>query len=128
MRRMCGAHAMLAMVRSGAWRSSVMPPSGGANASATSPADDESVRARVSWVAARAPRYVATAATRPKYLLATINNESRELNEYRLTDKGRALLPIIDHMRSYGEQWLGGEAGTGVCAESLSSAAALAAV
>ena len=48
--------------------------------------------------------------------------------EYALTDKGRALLPIIDHMRSYGEQWLGGEAGTGVCAESLSSAAALAAV
>ena len=27
--------------------------------------------------------------------------------EYALTDKGRALLPIIDHMRAYGEQWLG---------------------
>ena len=48
--------------------------------------------------------------------------------EYALTDKGRALLPIIDHMRAYGEQWLAAEAGTGVCAESLSSAAALAAV
>jgi DNA-binding HxlR family transcriptional regulator len=27
--------------------------------------------------------------------------------EYALTDKGRALLPIIDDMRSYGEEWLG---------------------
>lgn len=26
--------------------------------------------------------------------------------EYALTDKGRALLPIIDDMRAYGEQWL----------------------
>src|SRR5688572_25929603 len=26
--------------------------------------------------------------------------------EYALTDKGRALLPIIDGMRTYGEQWL----------------------
>src|SRR6266567_4068929 len=32
--------------------------------------------------------------------------------EYALTDKGRALLPIIDHMRAYGEQWLAAEAGT----------------
>jgi DNA-binding HxlR family transcriptional regulator len=32
--------------------------------------------------------------------------------EYALTEKGRALLPIIDDMRSYGEQWLGEE-----CAE-----------
>jgi DNA-binding HxlR family transcriptional regulator len=30
--------------------------------------------------------------------------------EYALTEKGRALLPIIDDMRSYGEQWLGAEA------------------
>jgi DNA-binding HxlR family transcriptional regulator len=29
--------------------------------------------------------------------------------EYALTEKGRALLPIIDDMRSYGEQWLGEE-------------------
>ena len=27
--------------------------------------------------------------------------------EYALTDKGRALLPIIDGMRTYGSQWLG---------------------
>ncbi len=48
--------------------------------------------------------------------------------EYALTDKGRALLPIIDHMRAYGEQWLAAEAQTGVSAESPSSVAALAAV
>ena len=29
--------------------------------------------------------------------------------EYALTDKGRALIPIIDGMRSYGEQWLAAE-------------------
>src|SRR5438309_1993311 len=29
--------------------------------------------------------------------------------EYALTEKGLALLPIIDDMRSYGEQWLGAE-------------------
>jgi DNA-binding HxlR family transcriptional regulator len=28
--------------------------------------------------------------------------------EYALTDKGRALIPIIDSMRTYGRQWLGG--------------------
>ena len=27
--------------------------------------------------------------------------------EYRLTEKGRALLPIIDGMRAYGTTWLG---------------------
>ena len=32
--------------------------------------------------------------------------------EYALTAKGRALLPIIDDMRAYGEDWLGAE-----CAE-----------
>ncbi len=26
--------------------------------------------------------------------------------EYRLTEKGRALVPMIDHMRRYGQQWL----------------------
>ena len=31
--------------------------------------------------------------------------------EYALTAKGRALLPIIDDMRSYGEDWLGAECG-----------------
>ncbi len=35
--------------------------------------------------------------------------------EYVLTDKGRALLPIIDLMRAYGTEWLGDgcESGTG---------------
>jgi len=32
--------------------------------------------------------------------------------EYALTEKGIALLPIIDDMRSYGEEWLGAQ-----CAE-----------
>jgi DNA-binding HxlR family transcriptional regulator len=27
--------------------------------------------------------------------------------EYALTQKGQALLPIVDDMRAYGEQWLG---------------------
>ena len=29
--------------------------------------------------------------------------------EYALTDKGRALLPIIEDMRTWGSQWLGAE-------------------
>src|SRR5436305_92834 len=29
--------------------------------------------------------------------------------EYALTEKGRALLPIIDDMRTYGARWLGAE-------------------
>src|ERR687887_1202325 len=29
--------------------------------------------------------------------------------EYALTEKGRALLPIVEDMRTYGLQWLGGE-------------------
>ena len=29
--------------------------------------------------------------------------------EYALTEKGQALLPIIDDMRAYGERWLGAE-------------------
>jgi DNA-binding HxlR family transcriptional regulator len=29
--------------------------------------------------------------------------------EYALTEKGLALLPIIDDMRSYGQRWLGAE-------------------
>ena len=27
--------------------------------------------------------------------------------EYALTEKGRALLPIVEGMRAYGEEWLG---------------------
>src|SRR5580704_18876861 len=38
--------------------------------------------------------------------------------EYALTEKGRALLPIIDDMRAYGEDWLGAE-----CAERVSAQA-----
>jgi DNA-binding HxlR family transcriptional regulator len=34
--------------------------------------------------------------------------------EYALTAKGRALVPIIESMRSYGSEWLGAE---GSCAE-----------
>ena len=34
--------------------------------------------------------------------------------EYALTEKGRALIPIIDSMRAYGSEWLGAE---GDCAE-----------
>lgn len=40
--------------------------------------------------------------------------------EYALTEKGRALLPIIDDMRSYGEDWLGAQ-----CAERVGSASDL---
>jgi DNA-binding HxlR family transcriptional regulator len=32
--------------------------------------------------------------------------------EYSLTAKGRALIPIIDDMRAYGERWLGAECAT----------------
>jgi DNA-binding HxlR family transcriptional regulator len=31
--------------------------------------------------------------------------------EYALTEKGLALLPIIDNMRAYGEDWLGVQCG-----------------
>jgi DNA-binding HxlR family transcriptional regulator len=29
--------------------------------------------------------------------------------EYALTEKGRALVPLIEDMRAYGRRWLGGE-------------------
>src|SRR4051794_34659430 len=32
--------------------------------------------------------------------------------EYALTEKGRALIPIIEGMRTYGERWLGAACGT----------------
>jgi DNA-binding HxlR family transcriptional regulator len=32
--------------------------------------------------------------------------------EYSLTEKGLALIPIIDNMRSYGERWLGAQCAT----------------
>jgi DNA-binding HxlR family transcriptional regulator len=31
--------------------------------------------------------------------------------EYSLTDKGRALLPLIEDMRAYGREWLGAACG-----------------
>jgi DNA-binding HxlR family transcriptional regulator len=31
--------------------------------------------------------------------------------EYGLTEKGRALIPIIEDMRAYGRRWLGAEGG-----------------
>src|SRR3712207_239968 len=34
--------------------------------------------------------------------------------EYALTEKGRALVPIIESMRAYGSEWLGAQ---GSCAE-----------
>jgi DNA-binding HxlR family transcriptional regulator len=45
--------------------------------------------------------------------------------EYGLTEKGRALIPIVEAMRSYGEQWLDA---TGSCGEAPERAAALLAV
>ena len=36
--------------------------------------------------------------------------------EYALTDKGRALIPIIDSMRAYGASWLGADGGDSACA------------
>jgi DNA-binding HxlR family transcriptional regulator len=41
--------------------------------------------------------------------------------EYALTDKGRALLPIIEDMRSYGEEWLAAD-----CSQRVSGALAVA--
>ena len=51
--------------------------------------------------------------------------------EYALTEKGKALLPIIDDMRAYGEQWLGeqcSERAGAPSAESLTAAVAAAVV
>jgi DNA-binding HxlR family transcriptional regulator len=45
--------------------------------------------------------------------------------EYALTEKGRALLPIIDSMRSYGTEWLGA---AGTCSELPEAEPAAAAV
>jgi DNA-binding HxlR family transcriptional regulator len=42
--------------------------------------------------------------------------------EYALTEKGRALLPIVEDMRAYGEQWLGEGAG-GDCAGAVPASA-----
>ena len=42
--------------------------------------------------------------------------------EYALTEKGMALLPIIDDMRAYGEEWLP-EGASGDCAERVDAGA-----
>ena len=42
--------------------------------------------------------------------------------EYALTEKGRALLPIIDDMRAYGEDWLGEECAELIAPDALSIA------
>jgi DNA-binding HxlR family transcriptional regulator len=45
--------------------------------------------------------------------------------EYQLTEKGRALLPIIDGMRTYGTQWLGAHCADLGAAELAPAGAAL---
>jgi DNA-binding HxlR family transcriptional regulator len=35
--------------------------------------------------------------------------------EYALTEKGRALMPLVEDMRAYGREWLSAEAA--VCVE-----------
>ncbi len=47
--------------------------------------------------------------------------------EYALTRKGRALLPIIDDMRAYGERWLGAECTERTDAQAAELASAIAA-
>lgn len=44
--------------------------------------------------------------------------------EYSLTDKGRALLPLIEDMRSYGRTWLGAEGNCAPARETGTIAAA----
>jgi DNA-binding HxlR family transcriptional regulator len=39
--------------------------------------------------------------------------------EYELTDKGRALLPLIEDMRRYGREWLGAGGGAPVAAAAV---------
>jgi DNA-binding HxlR family transcriptional regulator len=43
--------------------------------------------------------------------------------EYALTEKGRALLPIIEDMRAYGRRWLGAECASRKAGASLTAAA-----
>ena len=43
--------------------------------------------------------------------------------EYRLTEKGRALLPIIDGMRTYGTRWLGPRCAGGLAPDELAPSA-----
>ena len=43
--------------------------------------------------------------------------------EYALTDKGRALVPIVESMRVYGREWLGAEGACSAAAEPAVAAA-----
>jgi DNA-binding HxlR family transcriptional regulator len=47
--------------------------------------------------------------------------------EYALTEKGRALIPIIEDMRSYGRRWLGAEGGCAPAEVDVPAAPAVAA-
>ena len=47
-------------------------------------------------------------------VVRTVHAEVPPRVEYALTEKGRALVPIIDSMRVYGSEWLGAN---GTCAE-----------
>jgi DNA-binding HxlR family transcriptional regulator len=44
--------------------------------------------------------------------------------EYALTEKGLALIPIIEDMRTYGERWLGAACATEPPAETAAAVAA----
>jgi DNA-binding HxlR family transcriptional regulator len=46
--------------------------------------------------------------------------------EYGLTEKGRALIPIVEAMRAYGEEWLDATGSCGELAEDAGAAALLA--
>jgi DNA-binding HxlR family transcriptional regulator len=43
--------------------------------------------------------------------------------EYGLTDKGRALVPLIEDMRTYGREWLGAECDEELAGEDVDGAA-----
>ncbi len=44
--------------------------------------------------------------------------------EYSLTEKGRALIPIIEDMRAYGRAWLGAECADAPAVTPVAAAAA----
>src|SRR4051812_12997521 len=44
--------------------------------------------------------------------------------EYALTEKGQALLPILDGMRRFGREWLGGDPAPAAAAQGPTGAAA----
>jgi DNA-binding HxlR family transcriptional regulator len=46
--------------------------------------------------------------------------------EYALTEKGRALIPIIEDMRAYGRRWLGAQGGSAAAEDEGAAQAAVA--